>query len=62
MHIENILIERNFRLKDSDKFMHLTDHPKRDEILAYRQALRDFPASDDWPDMTKMPNPPASLV
>jgi hypothetical protein len=56
MTIEELMTyERNARLKRSDELMHLTDHPRRAEILAYRQALRDYPAHTDWPDDAKMP-------
>jgi len=49
--------ERDVRLKRTDRLMHLTDHPKKAEILALRTALRDYPNHSDWPSLEKMPDP-----
>ena len=43
------------RLEETDHLVLITDHGKLAEIKAYRQKLRDFPTSSDWPDPTKLP-------
>ena len=52
---EAALFERKMRLEMSDELMHLTDHPRFAELLAYRTALRDYPATDKWPSLFDMP-------
>ena len=41
---------RNSQLTITDRFVPLTDHPQHADYLAYRQALRDWPATQDFPD------------
>lgn len=52
---------RNFRLKQSDKYSY-PDFPitteKRNEWLAYRQALRDITAQPGFPDNVVWPTKP----
>lgn len=46
-------IARNQELKDTDWIVPITDHPQHAQYLAYRQALRDWPSTPDFP--TKKP-------
>ena len=41
---------RNQELEDTDYIAPLTDHPQRAAYLTYRQALRDWPSTSDFPD------------
>ena len=41
---------RNLELEATDKAAQTPDWPNRENILTYRQALRDWPASADFPD------------
>jgi len=41
---------RDGELSSSDTAAQTPDWPNRDNILTYRTALRDWPASDDFPD------------
>jgi hypothetical protein len=47
--------QRDARLAETDKLMHLTDLPRWQELLDYREALRDYPAHEDWPSIMDMP-------
>jgi hypothetical protein len=47
---------RNLELCASDYIVPLTDHPKHAEIVVYRQELRDWPDTNDFPD-TRPINP-----
>lgn len=40
---------RDNQLAETDSLVAATDHPKHDEIMTYRQALRDWPETDDFP-------------
>ncbi len=40
---------RNRELESSDYIVPLTDHPKQSATLTYRQELRDWPTTDDFP-------------
>jgi hypothetical protein len=40
---------RNTELLNTDWVVPTTDHPQHAEYLTYRQALRDWPASVDFP-------------
>jgi hypothetical protein len=42
---------RDQELQDTDWIVPVTDHPKHAEYLAYRQALRDWPATEDFPEV-----------
>ncbi len=44
-------------LLQSDEAAAIMDHGKRAEILAWRQLIRDFPKTDDFPDIAKIPEP-----
>ena len=46
---------RNSELTRTDTLSLLADFPKKTELTAYRKALRDWPASADFPDETKRP-------
>jgi len=41
---------RNKELERTDSLALLPDHPQATQILAYRQALRDWPSTEDYPD------------
>jgi hypothetical protein len=41
---------RNAELSRTDILVATPDHPQREELLTYRTALRDWPATDDFPD------------
>ncbi len=44
-------------LRQTDQVAAIMDHGKRDEILAYRQLLRDYPSTDKFPSMEDIPRP-----
>ena len=41
---------RNGELESTDKAAQTPDWPNRDNILTYRQALRDWPSTSNFPD------------
>jgi len=41
---------RDMELSATDYIVPLTDHPQRAAYMAYREALRDWPATADFPD------------
>lgn len=41
---------RNSELERTDVFATVSDYPHTTELTAYRTALRDWPATDDFPD------------
>jgi len=41
---------RDMELSATDYIVPLTDHPQRAAYMAYRAALRDWPATADFPD------------
>lgn len=41
---------RDNELERTDRFVPITDHPQHAAYLAYRQALRDWPSTADFPD------------
>ena len=41
---------RDSELSATDKASQTPDWPNRDNILTYRQALRDWPSTDSFPD------------
>ena len=42
-------------LQETDEVVKIPDHGKLAEIKAYRQKLRDFPSTGDFPDSSKLP-------
>jgi hypothetical protein len=48
---------RDSELKASDFIVPLTDHPKHDAYMAYRQELRDYPLQADFPNGTRPVKP-----
>ena len=46
---------RNAELERTATLSLVSDFPKKTELTAYRKALRDWPASADFPDETKRP-------
>ena len=57
-HWENIRQMRDHLLKRTDLPASLTDHPQRQAILDYRQALRDIPQTSATPDAVVWPDNP----
>ena len=41
---------RNQELQRTDTLILLPDHPDKDNLAAYRQALRDWPSTGNFPD------------
>jgi len=41
---------RDSELASTDYIVPLTDHPQRAAYMAYREALRDWPSTDSFPD------------
>ena len=41
---------RNGELHNTDVLLLLPDNPDKDNLTAYRQALRDWPSTGDFPD------------
>ena len=41
---------RNFELEKTDSRSAVSDDPQHDAIIVYRQALRDWPSTSDFPD------------
>ncbi len=41
---------RDGELKSTDYIVPLSDHPQRAAYMTYRVALRDWPATEDFPD------------
>lgn len=41
---------RDLELRATDYIVPLTDHPQRDDYIAYRTALRDWPSTESFPD------------
>ena len=41
---------RNDELLRTDSLVLLPDHPDKDKFVAYRQALRDWPSTGNFPD------------
>lgn len=46
---------RNTELERTDTLSLVSDFPKKTELTAYRKALRDWPASADFPTESKRP-------
>jgi hypothetical protein len=43
-------IWRDQELKATDWIVPIADHPQHSQYIAYRQALRDWPSTTDFPD------------
>ena len=41
---------RDEQLNQTDILMTVPDYPYKEQLTAYRQALRDWPATEDFPD------------
>ncbi len=41
---------RDIELASTDYIVPLSDHPQRAAYMAYREALRDWPSTDSFPD------------
>jgi hypothetical protein len=46
---EKARIWRNNELSVTDKFIMISDYPKREEYIKYRAQLRDWPGTADFP-------------
>ena len=46
---EDAINWRNFELEKTDSRSAVSDDPQHDAIIAYRQALRSWPSTDDFP-------------
>jgi len=46
---------RDEQLVESDWIVPITDHPQHAAYLTYRQALRDWPSTADFPDTKPVP-------
>ena len=44
---------RDFELQASDWIVLLPDHPQKEAYITYRQALRDYPATDNFATLTR---------
>ena len=42
---------RDSELSSSDYIVPLSDHPQRDDYIAYRQSLRSWPSTSDFPNI-----------
>ena len=40
---------RDMELSATDYIMPLSDHPQRDAYITYREALRQWPSTEDFP-------------
>ena len=50
-------LQIKLRLEETDSLVQIPDHSKLAEIKAYRQKLRDYPSTSDFPDLEKLPEP-----
>ena len=48
-------LQIKLRLEETDSLVQIVDHSKLAEIKAYRQKLRDYPSTSDFPDLEKIP-------
>ena len=47
---EKARVWRDNELLSTDRWVSVTDHPQHAAILSYRQALRDWPQTQDFPN------------
>jgi len=52
---------RDAELKASDWVFSVGDHPEREMLLEYREALRNWPATEDFPHVRPMPQSPLEI-
>lgn len=50
---ESERIWRDSQLLSTDWIVLIPDHPELDKYMLYRQALRDYPNNEDFPDGTR---------
>ena len=48
--LEDPRVWRNQELHNTDWVVTITDHPQHAAYMTYRQALRDWPSTSDFPD------------
>lgn len=48
--VESAYTWRNEELQRTDILVAIPDHPQREDLLAYRIALRDWPSTSDFPE------------
>ena len=60
--VSSVREKRNHLLEESDFFMSVPDYPitdaQREEIKVYRQALRNIPQQEGFPESVIWPEPP----
>lgn len=49
--LEDPRVWRDSELQRTDWIVPITDHPQHAAYLTYRQALRDWPSTEDFPDI-----------
>lgn len=49
-------LQIKLRLEETDSLVQIVDHSKLAEIKAYRQKLRDYPSTSDFPNLEKIPD------
>jgi len=52
---------RDAELKASDWVFAVGDHPEREMLLEYREALRNWPATEGFPHVRPMPQSPLEI-
>jgi hypothetical protein len=55
-YVEEATKWRNAELRATDWIATAVDHPNYDNMVAYRQALRDWPSTPDFPMTQPVPN------
>jgi hypothetical protein len=55
-------IWRNGELSATDNFVIIPDYPKRDEYITYREELRDWPSTSDFPGKRPSMTPYETVV
>lgn len=53
---ENCRLQIKLLLSETDELVKIPDHGKLAQIKAYREKLRGFSATDEFPDLEKLPN------
>ena len=48
--VDREIFWRNSELERTDSLMLLSDYPYKEQLTAYRQALRDWPSTPEFPD------------
>ena len=59
---EQARIWRNLELEQTDTLMLLPDYPNKEALTAYRQALRDWPNTESFPETKPVLGPHGPLA